>query len=611
MPSWKPVETIPTLAIALDSQTVELLKKLAAHFPVKAPTRKADLVNLIVAYMEGKELPKRWAELDELQQTAVAEVVHSQSSQYQSEQFVAKYGRQPNWGTGKLGYYEYQPSKLHLFFCNGILPEDLKTRLKAFVPKPIEVKTKSASTIPEHWLLEERRYDVESKRYIETTQEIPIRQRSTESAALQDLQTVLRLIQAGKVAVSDKTRYPGAATIKAIAAVLQGGDYYSPEDEVTEQYAQEIGDIKPFAWCLLVQAGGLAELAGKKLQLTKAGLKALTAPPAETLRSIWRKWLKTTLIDEFRRIDEIKGQTGKGARSLTAVSGRRAVIAQALSECPVGQWMGIDDFFKYMKAKKHHFDITRDPWSLYICEAGYGALGYQGFDKWEILQGRYVLCLLFEYAATLGFIDIAYVPPSRIRRDFRDNWGTDDLAFLSRYDGLLYLCLNPLGAYGLDVASAYTPAPVESVPILKVMSNQEVVVTGDLMMSDRLFLDLYLEHRNDRVWAFDREKLLSAIETGHTVAELHEFLVAKSSEPLPQPVEQLLSDMKERTQSLQPRGMAMMLECATPTLAALIAHDSKTQKFCQLAGDRYLMVRLDEEIKFRGALRKLGYSFPK
>lgn len=55
----------------------------------------------------------------------------------------------------------------------------------------------------------------------------------------------------------------------------------------------------------------------------------------------------------------------------------------------------------------------------------------------------------------------------------------------------------------------------------------------------------------------------------------------------------------------------MMLECATPTLAALIAHDSKTQKFCQLAGDRYLMVRLDEETKFRGALRKVGYSFAK
>ena len=539
MPSWKPVETIPTLAIALDSQTVDLLKKLAAHFPVKAPTRKADLIELIVAYMEGKELAKRWAELDGLQQTAITEVVHSASSQYQAEQFVAKYGRQPNWGTGRAGYHEYKPSKLHLFFCNGILPEDLKTRLKAFVPKPIEVKTKSVSTVPDCFPLQVHEYDADSKRYIKVTQEIPIRQRPTELAASQELQTVLRLIQAGKVAVSDKTRYPGAATIKAIAAVLQGGDYYSPEDESTEQYAQKIGDIKPFAWCLLVQAGGLAELSGKKLQLTKAGLKALTSPSAETLRNIWRKWLKTTLIDEFRRIDEIKGQTGKGARSLTAVSGRRAAIAKALSECPVGKWMAVDDFFRYMKAKKHNFDVTRDPWSLYICEAGYGALGYEGFGSWAILQGRYALCLLFEYAATLGFIDVAYVPPSGVRADFSDNWGTDELEFLSRYDGLLYFCLNPLGAYGLDVVSAYTPAPVESVPILKVMSNLEVAVTGDLMMSDRLVLDLYLENRSDRVWAFDQEKLLSAIEAGHTVAELHEFLVAKSSEALPQPVEQL------------------------------------------------------------------------
>lgn len=46
----------------------------------------------------------------------------------------------------------------------------------------------------------------------------------------------------------------------------------------------------------------------------------------------------------------------------------------------------------------------------------------------------------------------------------RENWSTYDLEFLSRHDGLLYFCLNPLGAYGLDVTSAYTLAPVEIVP---------------------------------------------------------------------------------------------------------------------------------------------------
>ena len=41
---------------------------------------------------------------------------------------------------------------------------------------------------------------------------------------------------------------------------------------------------------------------------------------------------------------------------------------------------------------------------------------------WEILQARYALCVLFEYAATLGLIDVAYVPPADAREDFRRLW---------------------------------------------------------------------------------------------------------------------------------------------------------------------------------------------
>jgi len=35
------------------------------------------------------------------------------------------------------------------------------------------------------------------------------------------------------------------------------------------------------------------------------------------LETLWKNWLKNTLLDELRRIDSIKGQTGKGKRNLT------------------------------------------------------------------------------------------------------------------------------------------------------------------------------------------------------------------------------------------------------------------------------------------------------
>ena len=49
----------------------------------------------------------------------------------------------------------------------------------------------------------------------------------------------------------------------------------------------ERGPIRAFGWPLVVQAGGLAQLSGARLQLTTAGRKALAAPAAETKQRIY------------------------------------------------------------------------------------------------------------------------------------------------------------------------------------------------------------------------------------------------------------------------------------------------------------------------------------
>jgi hypothetical protein len=113
---------------------------------------------------------------------------------------------------------------------------------------------------------------------------------------------------------------------------------------------QNAGPIRAFGWPLVVQAGGLAQLSGARLQLTTAGRKALAAPAAETIQTLWTRWLGTTIFDELSRIDCVKGQTGKGER---------------------------------------------------------------------ILDERYLYCLLLEYAATLGMIDAALIPPAGARGDYR------------------------------------------------------------------------------------------------------------------------------------------------------------------------------------------------
>ena len=184
---------------------------------------------------------------------------------------------------------------------------------------------------------------------------------------------------------------------------------------------ENTGPIRAFAWPLLIQAGGLAQLSGTRLQLTKAGRKALSEPAAGTIRTLWTKWLDTTILDELARIECVKGQTGKGKRGLIAVSERRAAIADGLAECPPGGWVAVDEFYRYMQATGDDFAVTRDAWGLYIGEQQYGSLGYEGSERF--LNERYMLGLLLEYAATLGMIDVALIPPAGARRDFRSYVG--------------------------------------------------------------------------------------------------------------------------------------------------------------------------------------------
>ena len=85
-------------------------------------------------------------------------------------------------------------------------------------------------------------------------------------------------------------------------------------------------------------------------------------------------------------------------------------------------------------------------WRLYIGDSYYGALGHGGAKALEIVEARYALCVLFEYAATIGLIDIRYTDPRGARPDYRFLWGADRYACLSRYDGLVAVRVNDLGA---------------------------------------------------------------------------------------------------------------------------------------------------------------------
>ena len=444
-----------------------------------------------------------------------------------------------------------------------------------------------------------------------TVQRLPIIRSDTEHAAQQDVQTVLRLIDKGKVAVSDKTLLPSAATMTEVVSVLRGGDFYDLKAK-QDKWQQVVGPIKGFAWPLLVQGGRLAELHGKKLALTKAGRQALSASPADTVRLLWQRWLSTKVLDEFHRIDVIKGQQGKGKRGMTAVATRRAAIANALRRCPVGLWVAFDDFSNFMQAADFDFAVTQDPWNLYIADAHHGSLGYDGYHDWHLLEARYVLCVLFEYAASLGLLDVAYIAPEHARRDYKGQWGTDDLVFLSRYDGLRYFRINALGAYCLGLSQTYVPGAPQTRAVLTVLPGLQITVNaGGLSPDEALFLETYADQETDTSWRLNRDKALGAVENGHHIAELRTFLQERDKQPLPETVEGLIATTAQRARACLNKGTALLIECSNATIAEEIASQARLQKLCTRAGERQLVIPLDMEEPFRQALHSLGYGMPR
>lgn len=585
-----------TLNEVLARLTIEQLKSLMRWLPDAVPSGKKDqLVGAILRNLAGDGLRALWDRLDDIQRTAVAEAAYALEGFFDGNRFRAKYGRLPDFtvkdNERRHSYYG-PPTALGLFlyYQDGCysLPVDMRERLRTFVPEPEPVRLNTVETLPEN------------------IGENPLTVRHSERDALVDLSVLLRLTDQGKIQVSDKTSLPGAATQRLLAENLAGGDFYGHKP-TERQRDQEVGPIKAFSWPLLFQAAGLVQRNGSKLALSTAGRKALTSSPASVLSAIWNKWLKSSLFDEFTRIDVIKGQKSKG-RVMSAVAPRRAAITKILRLCPVGAWVDVDDFSRFMQATGDTFDVTHDPWKLYISDPQYGSLGNNGFDhSWEILQFRYLLCFLHEYAAALGIIDVAYIEATGARNDFGDLWGTDDLEFLSRYDGLIYFRVTPLGAYCLGLVDDYTPAAIQPSVKLSVLPSLHVnVVGGSLSTEESLTLDTWAVEAAEKSWRLERQKAVGAIEKGHDIAELRAFLQTREDQPLPETVEAFIKTTEKQGKALKILGTALLIDCENAEIASMIATRKETAGLCLRAGDRQLVVRLENEEKFRNLVRILG-----
>jgi hypothetical protein len=264
----------------------------------------------------------------------------------------------------------------------------------------------------------------------------PVLVRWTAPDALSNLVAVLELAADGQVRFGAATGQPTAATVKLVEDVLVAGDFYDSGEP-----------IAAFAWPLLIRFGGLARLIGSRLELSPRGRATLARPSYEALGALWARWLCSVSTDELARIEAVKGQRRPG--TLTSAVTRRAAVAAALATLEPGAWTGVGKLLANLRAQRPPLVATRSLralWRLYVLDSYHGSLGHAGPRAWDLVEGRYALCVLFEYAATTGLIDVAYTDPHGARDDYRTLWGADQLDCLSRYDGLVTLRVNELGA---------------------------------------------------------------------------------------------------------------------------------------------------------------------
>ncbi len=611
---------LPSLEHCAAAMTVDDLKWYAAALPVKAPTRKAELVQVLVQSLTNPQVVQQlWPGLTPLQRLVVAEVVHHQGGRYDAEVLAAKYpGATPpanpraydgyrviGFGAGRTPATPYDVLFCYDYELGRYIPSDMQKLLRTIAPAPAPATLAASPEIPPITAGKKWRGPAETQ------------VAQTEIPAFHDLAATLYAVQQGKISVSASTRLPSLASLRTLRPHLLIDDYFADA-----AYERNEDAMRPLALIVLVQAAKWAAPSGTggKLELTKSGLALPTgALGPEHIRDAWTRWLKSDLLDELSRVRAIRGQQSRAAR-LTKPAERRETLARVLRECPVGQWVMLDDLFRYMRAERLSPQIERTRESeLYIGPyPEYGALGYSS-HYWEVVIGSYLRAVLWEYAATLGLIDIGYTAPEDGPHDFSRVYGMDDLPYLSRYDGLRAIRLTNLGAYVLGLTATYTPGsgPTKAAdtPLIQVLPNLDIVVTNTerLLLSDRAILERIGTRESDNVYRLDREQVLEATQHGLSVTQMQEFLAEKSAMgigDLPQTVQVFFDDIAQRLTAVRESGRMVVLEGDDPYLLTELAHTSGLRSMVQLAtisGRTVLLVPEEREVAVRRQLRKLGY----
>ncbi len=520
---------MPILEEVLESLTVRDLKERAKLVEGRPEGNlKAQWIAFLAASIR-RDLDDILEEMDARERAAVAHLVHGDWEELDLAKFRLIHGGLPSWivkgqQRRRHSHSRRELERPDLLFYGGRIPEDLHPQIAPRVEPPARVEIE---------LVEELGKGFELEGWEDQGRTWPWNVHEGEALAPREVAAALQLAQAGKLRQTKKTRVPTKASLRKVTGELLAPDFLSTEREwegyeedwLMSEEGIDVGPVRAFALQAMLVGGGFVNASGKKSALTRKGERLLKRPDHQRIKMLWEAWLVQDDFDELARIDRVKGQTGKAARKLTSASTRRPPIVEMLRACTPGKWLMCAELFKHMKLRDLLPQLASKSegiWELYIYHREYGSLGYDGGPR--VLQRAYTRAFLFEYAATLGLIDIAYVSPEKVSPRWHKYWWGNDLSYLSRYDGLGAIRLTSLGAWVLGQTEEYERA-TEVTETIKVLPNRDVVTPRDVHLTTRVMLDLYASSTGDHTWHIERDSLLEAVAQGHDLEGFETFLI--------------------------------------------------------------------------------------
>ncbi len=579
----------PRLVDYLQQKTIEQLKSLARLCGPTKVTRKAHLIEHIrQSLINPSSLNQLWKKLDPLTQKAVASAYHN-DGEFDEMAFEAQYGSLPQRQKKSTWSWHYEPILMDLFIHDNLIPPDLIQLLSDLVPPPEKFEVIGLQDKPTVMDLDNQPLEMHSVQ--------------TEETGLHDLMAYLRLVDQGHIKTgqgSSRSTLPG---IKKILNNLLNNDFLPLPEKI-----RVTDTIRPFGLDVFAQEGKLVKKSrdSAALQLTKQGREFYQTKDPELLLNAFETWTQKGSFDELNRISAIKGMRASGTR-LTKPASRREAIIEALSWCPVGVWININDLYRAIKIWHFNFDVETSYYSnLYIGHREYGML--YGESYWRLVKGLYINAVLWEYLGSIGAVDLLYTNPEETHIDARFDYYFDD-DYFSRYDGLRYFRINNLGAFLLGQVDEYIPTKTELPDLFTVSDNLAVTLIEDneLTPNEQYYLEQMAIQTKWGVYRLDTQRILTSLEDGADFEGLANFLNERNIGPLPTPAMQWLEQIEQNLKAFRISGPALLIKVTPPELIEQIVADQVLGKLCKPIDRTTVVIPSNKEKLFRKRLKELSY----